>query len=468
MASVLIIDDDPMLCEILSRRIGALGHQVSHASTVDEGLKKASFDAFDVVFLDVRLPDGNGLEVLPTIQQTPSSPEIIIITGMFDPDGAELAIECGAWDYIEKPSSTSEMILPFLRALQYREEKWVKPTAVALKREGIIGYSPQITACLDLVAQAAHTDVSVLITGETGTGKELFARAIHNNSPRACKNFVVVDCTSLPQGLVESILFGHRKGAFTGADRPMDGLVKQADGGTLFLDEVGELPLSVQKNFLRVLQEHRFRPIGSVQETESHFRLVAATNRNLEEMVGQGQFRSDLLFRLRSLSIQLPPLRERPKDIKDLVFFYMNKLCEKYGSETKGLAPDFLEAVMAYDWPGNVRELVNCMERTLAVAGPAPTLFARHLPSNLRMCLIRDPAVRASAVKAGSIEGAESSDESEALPPYREFRESLEHRYLQELLAVSQNNIGKATKISGLSRTRIYELLKKHGLSIAN
>lgn len=248
----------------------------------------------------------------------------------------------------------------------------------------------------------------------------------------------------------------------------MDGLVKQADGGTLFLDEVGELPLSVQKNFLRVLQEHRFRPIGSVQETESHFRLVAATNRNLEEMVGQGQFRSDLLFRLRSLSIQLPPLRERPKDIKDLVFFYMNKLCEKYGSETKGLAPDFLEAVMAYNWPGNVRELVNCMERTLAVAGPAPTLFARHLPSNLRMCLIRDPAVRASAVKAGSIEGAESSDESEALPPYREFRESLEHRYLQELLAVSQNNIGKATKISGLSRTRIYELLKKHGLSIAN
>lgn len=467
MANVLIIDDDPMLCEILSRRIEALGHEVRHASTLDQGIEKALSDPYDVVFLDVRLPDGNGLAALPTIQQTPSSPEIIIITGMFDPDGAELAINCGAWDYIEKPSSTSEMILPFLRALQYREEKWVKP-AVALKREGIIGYSSQMTACLDLLAQAASTEASVLITGETGTGKELFARAIHNNSARAGNNFVVVDCTSLPQGLVESILFGHRKGAFTGADRPMDGLVKQADGGTLFLDEVGELPSNVQKNFLRVLQEHRFRPIGSVQEIESHFRLVAATNRDLDEMVEQDQFRSDLLFRLRSLTIQLPPLRERQKDIKDLVFYYMNKLCEKYGTETKGLAPDFLEAVMAYDWPGNVRELVNCMERTLAVAGHAPTLFARHLPSNLRMCLIRNPAVRTSTVKEKFAESVESSDEGEALPPYRDFRESLEHRYLQELIAVSQNNIGKATKISGLSRTRIYELLKKHDLSIVN
>lgn len=184
--------------------------------------------------------------------------------------------------------------------------------------------------------------------------------------------------------------------------------------------------------------------------------------------MGQSQFRSDLLFRLRSLTIQLPPLRERQKDIKDLVFFYMNKLCEKYGTETKGLAPNFLEAVMAYDWPGNVRELVNCMERTLAVAGHAPTLFARHLPSHLRMCLIRSPAVRAAAGKEKSIEGAESFDESEALPPYRDFLESLEHRYMQELIAVSQSNIGKATKISGLSRTRIYELLKKHDLSIAD
>ena len=467
MANVLIVDDDPMLCEILSRRIEALGHEVRHATTLDQGIEKALSDPYDVVFLDVRLPDGNGLAALPTIQQTPSSPEIIIITGMFDPDGAELAINCGAWDYIEKPSSTSEMILPFLRALQYREEKWVKP-AVALKREGIIGYSSQMTACLDLLAQAASTEASVLITGETGTGKELFARAIHNNSARAGNNFVVVDCTSLPQGLVESILFGHRKGAFTGADRPMDGLVKQADGGTLFLDEVGELPSNVQKNFLRVLQEHRFRPIGSVQEIESHFRLVAATNRDLDEMVEQDQFRSDLLFRLRSLTIQLPPLRERQKDIKDLVFYYINKLCEKYGTETKGLAPDFLEAVMAYDWPGNVRELVNCMERTLAVAGHAPTLFARHLPSNLRMCLIRNPAVRTSTVKEKFAESVESSDEGEALPPYRDFRESLEHRYLQELIAVSQNNIGKATKISGLSRTRIYELLKKHDLSMVN
>lgn len=466
MANVLIIDDDPLLCDVLSRRIDLLGHEATCVSFLKEGVHQAMTHAFDVVFLDVRLPDGNGLDILPTIQQTPSSPEIIIITGMFDPDGAELAIKSGAWDYIEKPSSTSEMLLPFLRALQYREEKWVKP-AVALKREGIVGYSPQMTACLDLLAQAASTDVSVLITGETGTGKELFARAIHNNSARANKNFVVVDCTSLPQGLVESILFGHRKGAFTGADRPMEGLIKQADGGTLFLDEVGELPLSVQKNFLRVLQEHKFRPIGSMQEIESHFRLVAATNRDLEAMVAQGQFRSDLLFRLRSLSIQLPPLKERHQDIKDLVFFHMNKLCEKYGTETKGMAPDFLEAVLAYDWPGNVRELINCLERTLSVAGHAPTLFARHLPPNIRMSLIRSPAPRASKEAESSVEDSPMQDENKQLPLYREFRESLEVQYLQELIDACEGNIVKATEISGLSRTRIYELLKKHGLAIS-
>jgi len=195
-----------------------------------------------------------------------------------------------------------------------------------------------LEACLDLVAQIANSRVNVLITGETGTGKENFAKAIHKNSSRAGKNFVVVDCTALPETLVESMLFGHEKGAFTGAEKARVGLIKEADGGTLFLDEVGELPLIVQKDFLRVLQENRFRPLGSNKEIESDFRLVSATNRDLERMVESGQFRKDLFFRLQSVIIELPPLRNRPRDIKDLAIHYVVKLCERYGMETKGFS----------------------------------------------------------------------------------------------------------------------------------
>jgi len=251
MEDILIIDDDKTICEMLSSLIQSMGYDVTYSLTLKSGLEEASAGAFGVVFLDVRMPDGNGLDMLHEIRQVPSSPEVIIMTGQGDPDGAALAIKSGAWDYLEKPSSIEEMTLPLVRALQYREEKKARMPKMALKREGIVGSSPQLAACLDLVAQAANSDANVLIEGETGTGKELFARAIHENSSRANGNFVVVDCTALPETLVESVLFGHKKGSFTGADKTQDGLIKQADGGTVFLDEVGELPLSAQKTFLR-------------------------------------------------------------------------------------------------------------------------------------------------------------------------------------------------------------------------
>jgi two-component system NtrC family response regulator len=219
------------------------------------------------------------------------------------------------------------MTLPLIRAIQYQEEKKAGKTKVALKREGIIGNSLQMKGCFDLLAKAANSITNVLITGETGTGKELFASAIHENSSRANNNFVVVDCTVLPETLVESMLFGYKKGAFTGADRANEGLIIQADGGTLFLDEVGELPLNVQKAFLRVIDEHSFRPLSCKREIKSDFRLVSATNRNLEEMVRRGKFRKDLLFRIRSLVIEPPPLREHTEDIKELAMHYTAKLC---------------------------------------------------------------------------------------------------------------------------------------------
>jgi len=261
MASVLIIDDDKLICDWIANVVTRLGHHPVSTHLLREGLRKVQSEPFDIVFLDVQMPDGSGLEIMPKIKAARSSPEIIVITGLGDPDEAELAIKTGAWDYLEKPASFDAIKLPILRALEYRAERKSGKPPVVLKRNAIIGDSEKITSCLELLAQAAGSDANVLITGETGTGKELFAKAVHYNSSRAKRNFVVVDCTSLPETLVESVLFGHERGAFTGADRSQEGLIKQADGGTLFLDEIGELPFLVQKRFLRVIQEHRFRPV---------------------------------------------------------------------------------------------------------------------------------------------------------------------------------------------------------------
>ena len=246
MAKILIIDDDLDMCSTLSDMVSSEGNEVGCAHDLKTGFSKVSSGFFDVVFLDVMMPDGNGLFLLPEIRKTASKPEVIIITAVGDPDGAELAIRNGAWDYLQKPFSVKETKLLLLRALQYRDARKAQERAFFVNREEIIGGSAGIKHCLDLVGQAAQSDTSVLITGETGTGKELFAFAIHNNSPRHKMNFVVVDCTALPETLVESMLFGHEKGAFTGADKTHEGLITQADGGTLFLDEVGELPLTLQ------------------------------------------------------------------------------------------------------------------------------------------------------------------------------------------------------------------------------
>ena len=467
MSRILIIDDDDIMCSTLSRLVKRMDHTPVCANSCAEGLQVASSDDFDVVFLDVRLPDGNGLDLLPRIETVPSMPEVIIMTGFGDPNGAELAIKSGAWDYIEKSSSAKDIALSLERALQYRQEK----TAVsenrkisALKRERIIGKSSQLNACLDLVAQAAGSDVNVFITGETGTGKELFARAVHENSLRARGNFIVVDCTALPETLVESLLFGHEKGSFTGAEKAREGLIRQAHCGTLFLDEVGELPLTLQKSFLRVLQERRFRPLGSNREIESDFRLVAATNRDLDQMVKDGLFREDLLYRLRSYLIELPPLRERLEDIGILTRFHVDQFCERYGLAPKGFSPDFLEMLKAYSWPGNVREFVHTLERTLSSAHFDPTLFPKHLPTHVRVQVTR-AAVEQEPVET-RVRDRDSS--KQRLPNLQEYRESVyneaEKQYLQDLMSLSEHKITEACRTSGLSQSRLYALLKKHNI----
>jgi two-component system NtrC family response regulator len=466
MSNILIIDDDPLIGDTISHLVRRLGHQSAYAPTLEKGLASVCSNPFDLVFLDVRLPDGNGLEELPRVQAAPSLPEVIIMTGFGDPDGAELAIRHGAWDYLQKPANLDALTLTLSRALQYREEKRAQKGLAAIQREGIIGKSPKMQACLDLVSQVASSEANVLITGETGTGKELFALAIHKNSRRAAKNFVVVDCAALPENLVESILFGHEKGAYTGADRARDGLVLQADGGTLFLDEVGELPLSVQRSFLRVLQERQFRPVGGKTEVKSNFRLLAASNRDLDEMARQNQFREDLLFRLRSFSIELPPLRERKEDIQDLLVYFTKGLCERFAIEPKEFSPEFLDLLSGYPWPGNIRELVNALERALISARYERVLFPKHIPTHIRV-----QQVRSSLGEKGSEESPQATPSPQVFPPIQEVREraleETEKKYLRELLSFTKGDIPEACRISGLSRSRLYLLLKKYKLTKA-
>ncbi len=391
---------------------------------------------------------------------------MIIITAEGNPDGAELAIRNGAWDYLQKPFSLKETKLLLLRALRYRDARKAQERAFSINREGIIGGSAGIKRCLNLVGQAARSDTNVLITGETGTGKELFAFAIHNNSPRHKMNFVVVDCTALPETLVESMLFGHEKGAFTGADKPHEGLIAQADGGTLFLDEVGELPLTLQKSFLRVLQERRFRPVGGKREIESDFRLIAATNRHLDEMAHGGKFRQDLLYRIKSLVIGLPPLRERKSDIMELAMRFMIGFCDHHKMATKGFSPEFIESLTRYRWPGNVRELENTMKSILTTTRNDPILFPEHLPMNIRVEVIRD-----SVRMEGHASGKPKADEcpSGILGDFKRFREKalveMEREYLRNLMSSTGWNIKEACRISGLSQSRLYALLKKHEVS---
>ncbi len=464
MTRVLVIDDDPLFCDMLSAMTRELGHEPITASSLKEGLKKKEQGPFDAVLLDVNLPDGNGLSIIPEIQAWEGRPEVIIITGESSRDGAELAIKSGAWDYLEKAATLSDIILGLSRVLQYRRQKQPANTLMVLKREGIVGESTQLIACLETVANASSTDANTLIHGETGTGKELIARAIHANSRRARKSFVVVDCAALPETLVEGILFGHKKGAYTGADSSSEGLIKQADGGTLFLDEIGELPLAAQRAFLRVLQERRFRPLGGVELVQSDFRVIAATNRNLEKEVEKGTFRNDLFFRLKTVAIEVPPLRDRTRDIKDVSVYHLNRLCDRYAMGMKGMSPEFLESLLTYSWPGNVRELVNAMEYAIATAGQEPTLYPKHLPVDMRIKLTQNSL---RTVCSASETAAPLSEEG--LPAWSDYREqqlsNAEESYTQELMLQSGGDIARAMAISGLSKSRIYQIMKKYSLS---
>ena len=462
MSRLLIIDDDVNICMVLSRLIESMGHKTCSSHTLEEGLNRASSAPYDVILLDLEFPEGNGLQILPDLIKAPSLPEVIIITGTGDTRGAELAFKYGVWDFIQKPFTLDEASLPITRALQYRSEKGATKHPVFLNRTDIIGDSDAIRICLGEIARTSVTDSSVLVTGETGTGKELFAKAIHRNSTRSKGPFITVDCGALPETLAESTLFGHEKGAFTGADKRQDGLILQSEGGTLFLDEIGDLPLNVQAALLRTLQEHRIRPVGGKQELPVDFRLISATNRDLDQMVEEKNFRADLLFRIRAIGIHLPPLRNRKQDLQEIVLHKIQEMGQRYGLGMKGVSSDFLMHLDAHHWPGNVRELINVLEYSLAAAGQDPTLVPKHLPPAYRVSRLDFDS---GPTESTSERKAETPDDLAVFPSWSAYRQQSEEKYLRMLLAKAGDSREKACNLSGISQSRLYDLLKKHHLS---
>lgn len=468
MANILVIDDDPALNKLIQETLRSMGHTVQKAYTLQEGLNLVRAMSFAVIFLDIYLPDGNGLDLAPELISLSYKPEVVIVTGQSDSSGAELSLDLGAFDYLQKPFGLDEIRLICSRAIEFRESRLQRPEPRHVECEGMVGRGELMNACLQSLAKASAGTHNILITGETGTGKELVAKAVHANSSRSEKNFIIVDCAALKDTLLESTLFGHEKGAFTGAESSREGLVALADGGTLFLDEIGELNMEAQKSFLRLLEEKRFYPLGAKDEKYSDFRLVAATNRDLVEMTLAGEFRTDLYYRICGQEINVPRLRDRPGDVRDLVFYYVERICGRMQIPVKRVYPELIEALAACKWPGNVRELVNVLDESISSFPDDPALHIRHLPKRIRLSLAggaqgpdSHPAIPDQEKETGFL--------PEALIDWRTFRrqaiDSAEKKYFRALFSKTGGSVRHMAEMSGLTQARVYDIIKKHGLT---
>lgn len=456
---ILIIDDDPGVIHMMTQLVREMKFETDSAISMAEGLKKAQSQIFDIVLLDVNLPDGNGVDFIGDILATPFPPQVIMMTAYSDPDGAELAIKNGAWDYISKPSSVKEIRFQITKAMQYRLQRKEAEKNIDFNRDQIIGDSRCIQRCLLQAAQAAQSDAPLLITGKTGTGKELFAKAIHHNSPRSKEGFVVVDCSILTENLIESVLFGHKKGAFTGADRDRKGLIELADKGTLFLDEIGELPGSIQSSFLRVLQEKRFRPIGGEKELFSDFRVICATNKNLEQMVTANQFRSDLFYRLKTLALHLPPLQKRKDDIRLIALDQARKSCNAHKIPEKKMSPEYIETLENHTWPGNVRELINTVENSVTTAKYEDVLLPFHIPARIRAKIVRN---RIDNTILNNEESGKTTGRNWTALTHSAFIYKMEKQYLEAMFEFTGGDIARQIEKTGLSRSSLYRKLKQY------
>jgi DNA-binding NtrC family response regulator len=452
---VLVVDDKENMLKLFGK-ILADGYELTTAQDGGRALALVAGDGFDVVVTDIRMPGASGFEVLRAVKARHPSTEVVMMTGYATVADAVEAMKQGAYDYLEKPFDPDAAALVVQRAA---ERKRLRDEAASLRRElegtysfhNLIGKSPRMLEAYRLLEQAAGLDITVLLLGETGTGKELAARAVHYHSARKEQRFVPVNCGALPPDLVESELFGHARGAFTGASAAKAGLFEEAQGGTLFLDEVGELPLPTQVKLNRALQEKEIRRVGDNAPVKVDVRVIAATHRDLRAEAAAGRFREDLYYRLNVFPIRLPPLRERVEDVPLLAAHFLEKHARAFRRDVSQITPDALRVLTSQGWPGNVRELENAIERAVAVAR-GNTITAEDLPPDL-------------GSGPGGVQPA-----PEALPslPLRDVveqaRDRVTREYLVALLRELKGNVTKAAARAGMERESLHRLLKKHGL----
>ncbi|MDN3575396.1 sigma 54-interacting transcriptional regulator [Chitinimonas viridis] len=438
-AHILLVDDDTDLLKLLSMRLTAAGYRVTTATTAEGALTRLAVELPQLVLSDVRLPDRDGLSLFGDIHARHPTLPVILLTAHGTIPDAVAATERGVFGYLTKPFDGKLLLAKIAQALSIatpggqagqNDDEWRAP---------IVSRSSLMAELLAEARLVAGTDASVLIRGDSGSGKELLAQAIHRASPRAQKPFVAVNCGAIPEQLLESELFGHIKGAFTGAVSNHRGLFQAADGGTLFLDEIGDMPLPLQVKLLRVLQERSVRPVGASQPVPIDVRVLSATHRDLEAAMAAGQFREDLYYRLNVVSLQLPNLAERREDIPLLANYFLTRLADKYQKQLNSFAPEALEALATAPWPGNVRQLYNVVEQVCALA------TAPLIPLSLVQ-----RALRAAAVEVLS---------------YAEARQRFELDYLVKLLKLTDGNVADAARLADRNRTEFYRLLQKHDLS---
>lgn len=453
LLNLLIVDDERTIREGCREVAQSIGFTTFTADSADHAYRILDSNSIDVVLLDLRLPGTGGLEVLRETKRRRPETVVIVITGYATVQSAVQAMKSGAFDYVTKPFNIDElrMLLDRVRThLKLTTENRLLREQIKSKQGfgSVIGRAPEMEKLYRIISKAAHSTHPVLILGESGTGKELVARSIHFSGPYRDKPFIPVDCGSLVPTLIESELFGYVKGAFTGAVKSKDGLLALAEGGTVFLDEIGELPVDLQAKLLRALQEKEIRPVGGTKSIPINVRILAATNRDLEKGVAQGNFRRDLYFRLNVLTLRIPPLRERKQDIPLLTGHFLERLGRSTGV-LRNISDEALKLMLAYDWPGNVRELENCLERAGALSS-GPTLHVADLPTTIQNFRAANPP------------GPQVSDPTQGILPIAE----LEKRAIMTAIEQLHGDKLEAARLLGIGKTTLYRKLKEYGAAI--
>ena len=436
-AHLLLVDDDPSLLKLLGMRLTSEGYQVTTATSGPDALRLLQKEKIELVISDLRMDEMDGLALFAEIQKRHAGLPVIILTAHGSIPEAVAATQQGVFSFLTKPVDRDALYKAIDEALAQRapvsDDRW---------REAIVTRSPQMLRLLEQAHMVAQSDVSVLINGQSGTGKEVLAQAIHAASPRAQKPFVAINCGALPEQLLESELFGHAKGAFTGAVSAREGLFKAAEGGTLFLDEIGDMPPALQVKLLRVLQERKVRPLGSNNDIDIDVRIISATHRDLPKAMEKNAFREDLFYRLNVVNLKIPALHQRTEDIPLLANHLLRQTAERHKPQIRSFSVDAMKRLMSASWPGNVRQLVNVIEQCVALSS--------------------SPVISDALVEQAL------SGENSALPTFVEARNQFELNYLRKLLQMTKGNVTNAARLAGRNRTEFYKLLSRHELDASD